>query len=221
MAGKDDVKALLFDVFGTVVDWRTSCIRELTAFGRGRGITNVDWTAFTDDWRGLYQPSMEEVRAGRRGFALLDDLHRESLRTLMQKYGLPHLSSHEVEHLVEDLVVLQGAPPGVGPHDAEQPPVLEPAADLLDGVLVVVGDRLAAAGLVARGAQRVQRQRVGRRHRALLLEQRPENALVHRVERLHDHGEDSTARGCASRPFGCPATLAGWSSWLRCGGGRS
>lgn len=100
MAGKDDVKALLFDVFGTVVDWRTSCIRELTAFGRGRGISNVDWTAFTDDWRGLYQPSMEEVRAGRRGFALLDDLHRESLQTLIQKYGLPHLSPHEIEHLV-------------------------------------------------------------------------------------------------------------------------
>lgn len=100
MAGKDDVKALLFDVFGTVVDWRSSCIRELSAFGRGRGITDVDWATFTDDWRGLYQPSMEEVRAGRRGFTILDDLHRESLVALSQKYGLPHLAPHEMDHLV-------------------------------------------------------------------------------------------------------------------------
>jgi len=100
MAAKDDVKALLFDVFGTVVDWRSSCVRELTAFGRGRGITNVDWAGFTDDWRGLYQPSMEEVRTGQRDFTILDQLHRESLNTLIQKYGLPHLASHEVDHLV-------------------------------------------------------------------------------------------------------------------------
>ena len=63
MTAKDEVKAILFDVFGTVVDWRTSCIRELTAFGRGRGIENVDWTAFTDDWRGLYQPAMTKCAA--------------------------------------------------------------------------------------------------------------------------------------------------------------
>ncbi|HUS97375.1 MAG TPA: haloacid dehalogenase type II [Hyphomicrobiaceae bacterium] len=100
MAGRDDVKALVFDIFGTVVDWRTSCSRELAAFGRGRGITGVDWEAFTDDWRGLYQPSMEEVRSGRREFAILDDLHRESLLALVQRYNLPSLANHEVEHLV-------------------------------------------------------------------------------------------------------------------------
>jgi len=100
MPGHGDVKALLFDIFGTVVDWRTSCTRELTAFGRGRGITDVDWQAFTDDWRGLYQPAMEEVRAGRRAFAILDDLHRESLNKLITKYSLPHLAAHEIEHLV-------------------------------------------------------------------------------------------------------------------------
>lgn len=100
MSAKDEVKAILFDVFGTVVDWRTSCIRELTAFGRGRGIENVDWTAFTDDWRGLYQPAMDEVRSGRRPFTILDDLHRESLMKLVQKYGLPQLAPHEVEQLV-------------------------------------------------------------------------------------------------------------------------
>ena len=57
-------------------------IAELTRFGAEKGIA-ADWTAFTDDWRGLYQPSMEEVRSGRRPWAILDALHRESLDTLL------------------------------------------------------------------------------------------------------------------------------------------
>ncbi len=99
MAGKDDVKALMFDVFGTVVDWRSSLIRELTSFGNGRGIDHIDWQKFADDWRGLYQPSMEEVRSGRRQFAILDDLHRESLNTLLDRYRAPSLAPHEIAHL--------------------------------------------------------------------------------------------------------------------------
>lgn len=100
MAGKDDVKALVFDVFGTVVDWRTSCIRELTSFGNARGITRVNWEQFADDWRGLYQPSMEAVRSGQREFTILDTLHRESLQALLRKYEVPLLDQHEIEHLV-------------------------------------------------------------------------------------------------------------------------
>ncbi|MGI9408745.1 MAG: haloacid dehalogenase type II [Hyphomicrobiaceae bacterium] len=100
MAGRETVKALVFDVFGTVVDWRTSCIRELTSFARARGIEGIDWENFADEWRGLYQPSMEEVRGGRRAFTILDDLHRESLMTLIQRYKLPALAEHEIEHLV-------------------------------------------------------------------------------------------------------------------------
>lgn len=95
---KDQVKALLFDVFGTVVDWRGSTIRELTAFGNGRGI-EADWTRFADEWRGLYQPSMEEVRMGRRPWAILDDLHRESLVKVLDRYGIRGLARHEIEHL--------------------------------------------------------------------------------------------------------------------------
>jgi 2-haloacid dehalogenase len=98
MAAKDQVKALLFDVFGTVVDWRQSVIRELTAFGNARGLS-IDWARFADDWRGLYQPAMEEVRAGRRAWTILDDLHRESLVTLLERYGVKGLAAHEVEHL--------------------------------------------------------------------------------------------------------------------------
>jgi len=98
MAAKDQVKALLFDVFGTVVDWRQSVIRELSAFGNARGLS-VDWIRFADDWRGLYQPAMEEVRAGRRAWTILDDLHRESLVTLLERNGVKGLAAHEVEHL--------------------------------------------------------------------------------------------------------------------------
>ncbi len=98
MSAKSNVKALLFDVFGTVVDWRSSLVRELSAFGKGRGIT-VDWVQFADDWRGLYQPAMEEVRAGRRAWTILDTLHRESLLTLLERNGIRGLEPHEIEHL--------------------------------------------------------------------------------------------------------------------------
>ncbi len=98
MNPKDNVKALLFDVFGTVVDWRGSVIRELTAFGNGRGL-EADWARFADDWRGLYQPSMEQVRTGRRAWTILDDLHRESLVALIERYNLRGVSEHEIEHL--------------------------------------------------------------------------------------------------------------------------
>jgi len=99
MAAKDQVKALVFDVFGTVVDWRGSSIRELTAFGKARGIER-DWAEFADDWRGLYQPGMEEVRSGRRPFTILDILHRESLEKLLVKYDIKGLPEQDIHHLV-------------------------------------------------------------------------------------------------------------------------
>jgi 2-haloacid dehalogenase len=92
------VEALLFDVFGTVVDWRGSIIAELTRLGAEKGIA-ADWAAFTDDWRGLYQPAMEEVRSGRRPWTILDVLHRESLDKLLAKYGIGGLTEAEKQHL--------------------------------------------------------------------------------------------------------------------------
>jgi 2-haloacid dehalogenase len=92
------VSALLFDVFGTVVDWRSSLIEELTRFGRTKGIS-ADWAEFADAWRGLYQPSMEAVRSGRRAFTILDVLHRESLETLLARRGIAGLSAAEKDHL--------------------------------------------------------------------------------------------------------------------------
>jgi 2-haloacid dehalogenase len=92
------IQALLFDVFGTVVDWRGSIIAELTGFGADRGIA-ADWEAFTDDWRGLYQPAMEEVRSGRRPWTILDVLHRESLDKLVATYAIAGLSAADKDHL--------------------------------------------------------------------------------------------------------------------------
>lgn len=98
MSVAPNVQALLFDVFGTVVDWRSSIIAELQAFGARKGLA-VDWVQFTDDWRGLYQPGMEEVRSGRRAWTILDVLHRESLETLLAKYGITGLTEDEIQHL--------------------------------------------------------------------------------------------------------------------------
>jgi 2-haloacid dehalogenase len=92
------VQALLFDVFGTVVDWRGSIIDELTGFGTEKGIA-ADWAGFTDDWRAMYQPAMEEVRSGRRPWTILDVLHRESLDKLIAKYGVAGLSEADKEHI--------------------------------------------------------------------------------------------------------------------------
>jgi 2-haloacid dehalogenase len=82
------VRALLFDVFGTVVDWRSGVAREATPFLRRRGAESVDPLAFADAWRASYQPAMEEVRSGRRRFTPLDVLHRENLETILPDFGV-------------------------------------------------------------------------------------------------------------------------------------
>jgi len=93
----ENVKALTFDVFGTVVDWRSSLIREGEALGKTKGLA-VDWAKFADAWRGLYQPAMDEVRSGRRPWTKLDDLHRESLDKLLVQFGIKGLSEAEIDH---------------------------------------------------------------------------------------------------------------------------
>jgi len=98
MAAKDDVQALLYDVFGTVVDWRGSIIDDLSRFGAEKGL-KADWAAFADEWRGLYQPGLEEVRSGRRSWTILDVLHRESLDKLIVKHGLTGLSEADKAHI--------------------------------------------------------------------------------------------------------------------------
>ena len=93
------MKACLFDVFGTVVDWRSSVSRDLAAFARAKDLPPVDWLEFAIEWRKLYQPSMEAVRSGRREWTILDVLHRESLDTLVGRYGLRSLSDADLDHM--------------------------------------------------------------------------------------------------------------------------
>ena len=93
------VKALVYDVFGTVVDWRTSLINDFTAWSKSRGIQG-DWTALVDGWRGLYVGSMDEVRKHpERGYVILDVLHRRSLETLVAQLGISGLTEADLDHL--------------------------------------------------------------------------------------------------------------------------
>lgn len=92
------VRALTFDVFGTVVDWRSSIHRELEAFGKKKGI-QADWMAFTDAWRGLYQPRLSQVREGKRPWTILDALHRESLEELLMQFKVGGLTEDEKDFL--------------------------------------------------------------------------------------------------------------------------
>jgi 2-haloacid dehalogenase len=80
-------KALVFDVFGTLVDWRGGVAREARELLGGRGIA-LDWDAFADAWRGEYQPAMELVRSGQVPFSKLDVLHRRNLDVVLKAFGL-------------------------------------------------------------------------------------------------------------------------------------
>jgi len=84
------VKALFFDVFGTLVDWRTSIAREARAILSPLGV-GIDWEAFADAWRDQYQPAMDEVRSGQLPFSKLDVLHRRNLDTILPGFGLGHI----------------------------------------------------------------------------------------------------------------------------------
>ena len=84
------IKALLFDVFGTLVDWRTSIAREARTILAARGAA-IDWLAFADAWRAEYQPAMDEVRSGRLPFTKLDALHRCNLDAVLPAFGLAEL----------------------------------------------------------------------------------------------------------------------------------
>ncbi|WP_418317922.1 haloacid dehalogenase type II [Piscinibacter sakaiensis] len=84
------IHALIFDVFGTLVDWRSSIARESRVLLAPLGV-NVDWLAFADVWRNQYQPAMEEVRSGKLPFSKLDLLHRRNLDVVLAQFGLDHI----------------------------------------------------------------------------------------------------------------------------------
>ena len=94
----DTVKALIFDVFGTCVDWRSSIIREGAALNAAKGLA-VDWAAFADAWRGRYRPAMDRVQRGELPWTRLDDLHRMALDELLVQFGVDGLSEDETAQL--------------------------------------------------------------------------------------------------------------------------
>jgi 2-haloacid dehalogenase len=89
-----DVKLLVFDTFGTVVDWRSVVIDEGQQWSKKKGLT-VDWPAFADQWRAAYGPSMNKVRTGALPWTKLDVLHRQSLDALLETHGITGFSEAE------------------------------------------------------------------------------------------------------------------------------
>ncbi|MFY9693480.1 MAG: haloacid dehalogenase type II [Xanthobacteraceae bacterium] len=92
------VKALFFDVFGTLVDWRSSIAREARAQLEPRGVA-LDWPAFADAWRGEYQGAMDEVRSGRIAFCKLDVLHRRNLDITLARFHVTDLGEDDKRNL--------------------------------------------------------------------------------------------------------------------------
>ncbi len=91
-------RALAFDVFGTVVDWRSSIIAELDTFGESHGFQQ-DWPAFADNWRRGYLPAMDRVRRGELPWTRIDDLHRMILDDLLREAGITSVGDTDVDHL--------------------------------------------------------------------------------------------------------------------------
>jgi 2-haloacid dehalogenase len=105
------VRALVFDVFGTVVDWRGSIVREGERLGAARGLA-VDWPAFADAWRAGYVPAMASTRGG--AWVDLDVLHRRILDTLVPRFGLQGLGEDELVALNRVWHRLSPSPDAVG-----------------------------------------------------------------------------------------------------------
>ena len=95
-AAVSEVKALTFDVFGTVVDWRATVVREGRELGRSKGIA-IDWAAFADAWRDGYGPAMHRVRTGSLGWKTIDELHRMILDELLARFQVEALSESEID----------------------------------------------------------------------------------------------------------------------------
>ena len=109
--GPAGVKAMVFDTFGTVVDWHGSIIREGTEWGREKNL-HIDWGKFADQWRAGYGPLMEKVRKGDLPWTKLDDLHRMILEDLLKQYNIT-LTEVETTHWTNVWHRLSGWPDAV------------------------------------------------------------------------------------------------------------
>jgi 2-haloacid dehalogenase len=93
------IKALTFDTFGTVVDWRTSIIRDFRAFAKRRKLQGIAWDALVDEWKTAYRPGMDAVNSGREPWTTVDVIYRRKLDELLPKYGLAGLGEADRDYL--------------------------------------------------------------------------------------------------------------------------
>jgi 2-haloacid dehalogenase len=93
------IKALFFDVFGTLVDWRSGVAREAQSVLKPLGFA-LDWLALADAWREQYQPAMEEVRSGRLAYTKLDVLHRQTMKRILPRFGIDELADADLDPLI-------------------------------------------------------------------------------------------------------------------------
>ncbi|MGA2961702.1 MAG: haloacid dehalogenase type II [Candidatus Korobacteraceae bacterium] len=95
---QDEVKVLIFDTWGTVVDWRGSVLDELCAFGQRKEL-KIDWEAFLEEWRSAYGPAKEKVNSGELPWTTMDVFYRQALVQLLGKYNIKGLDEGDIEHL--------------------------------------------------------------------------------------------------------------------------
>ena len=93
------IKAVLFDTFGTIVDWRSSIARESAVFAKAHEILNFDGDEFARRWRAGYRPGMAKVTTGKRPWVSIDVIHRERLDEILPQFGLSMLDEAERDHL--------------------------------------------------------------------------------------------------------------------------
>ncbi len=95
----ENITAILFDTYGTVVDWRSSVIAEGRALAREKGIECIDWEAFADAWKATYRPYIDQVRNGERPWTDNDALQRQRLDEIIGEFGITGLNEHDVADL--------------------------------------------------------------------------------------------------------------------------
>jgi 2-haloacid dehalogenase len=140
-----DVQILVFDTFGTVVDWRSAVTAEGEKLAREKGLKGIDWAKFADEWRAQYGPSMNRVRRGELPWTKLDDLHRMSLDALLTKYKIDNLTEDEKKHFNKAWHRLKGWPDSVaGLTRLKKRYVLSP---LSNGNMALLTDMAKFAGL--------------------------------------------------------------------------
>ena len=109
-SGLPDIQALVFDTYGTVVDWRAGVLEALGVLGRSGGLT-VDWEAFLSDWK--TRPIMDRVNRGELPWMPMEAIHRQALAEPLVRYGIPRLTDREIDALVQARWRLEAWPDAV------------------------------------------------------------------------------------------------------------